>query len=293
MGKALKNYADWRVRENLRDYDFYFRSYRRKIMNMFKWENLPDGISQRFIERELFYSGFCLFFKSKMGFFVASRGSFTGLNQYDEPTGYNAIMTSSDSRINNNEFLTPNECVCIWNNFDIEGNAQDVHHYAKRLSNIDKTIEMNLEQLKNPVMISCPEGQRTTVEEILKRKTDGVPYIVTVDDITNLTKISVLDMHVKDNLESLNNAKTIVNNEGLTNFGINNVNIQKKERLIEAEGDQNDEQINLNKIAMLQTRLKACEEINKMFGLNVSVKFNTLDKEHNYDLDIQSLEGDV
>ena len=46
----------------------------------------------------------------------------------------------------------------------------------------------------------------------------------------------------------------------------------KKERLIVDEVNVNNEQITIQCESMLLTRQKACEEINKMFNLNVSVK---------------------
>ena len=63
-------------------------------------------------------------------------------------------------------------------------------------------------------------------------------------------------------------------NECLTDLGIRNMNIGKKERLVQDEarnslGDTNN--ILQNK---LQERETACKQINEMFGLNVSVKVN-------------------
>lgn len=280
MGRALNNYADWRLRESLRDYDFYFQEFKKMITNMFVWENLPDNISQRFIEEHLFNEGMVLFFKSSdLDVFVVSKALQLGLNDYEEPTLYHALGVN---RIN--EVLSPSECVPIWNNNFREGNVNGVHFFSKRLSGIEKTIDVNLEQLKNPSIIACPEGQRETVKQIIKEKTDGVPYIFTSDDFDGMVKVNVFDMHIQNHTRELEEIRMAKEHQALTYYGINNVNILKKERLISGEAEQNNEQISLNRNAMYQARLNACSQINEMFGLNVRVRFNgDIVEDFNYD----------
>ena len=54
---------------------------------LFKWENLPNGLDEKWIERYLFTEGACLFYKDPTyGFMVAKMGETGALNYYDEPT---------------------------------------------------------------------------------------------------------------------------------------------------------------------------------------------------------------
>jgi len=268
MGNALKNFAQWRLEESMREYTFYFKKYKRLLMSMFTWTNLPDGISSRFIEDKLFYNGIVVFYKSKeMGFFVVSQCSAYGLNDYEEPTGYN---TNGVNKIH--EFVKAKDCVPIWNDLFIEPSVGNVNFYAKRLSNIQKTFDVNLEQLKNPYIISCAEGQRETVKQVMKQKTDGVPYIFTSDDFD--VKVNVFNLEIKNYTKELEDVKANVENEGLTFFGVDNVNIQKKERLTESEGTQNNQQITLNRNSRLKTRENARDQINAKYGLDVGVEFS-------------------
>ena len=269
MGRALKSFAEWRLNENLREYDFYFKKYKRLITSMFKWENLPDGISSRFIEDKLFYNGELIFFKSKYGFYVVSQCTEIGLNDYEEPVGYRAYGVNKI-----NEPVMAKDCVPIWNDLFRQGNAQNVHFFSKRLSNIEKTIDINLEQLKNPYIISCPEGQRETVKQVMKQKTDGVPYIFASDDFNSLVDVRVFDLKIQNHTRELEEVKNSIENEGLTFFGINNVNVLKRERLITGEAEQNDEQITFNKQSMLSARQQAVEQINKKFNQNIKVSIN-------------------
>ena len=56
-------------------------------------------------------------------------------------------------------------------------------------------------------------------------------------------------------------------NEALTYLGINNIMIDKKERLITDEANSNNELINLNLQASLAPRQLACKQFNEKFNL--------------------------
>lgn len=270
MGKAQKSFAEWRLQENLREYNFYFKLYKRLLLSLFEWKNLPDGISSRFIEDKLFTNGLLIFFDSAVGK-VVTQATPIGLNGYEEPAGYRAY--SLDGILN--QYVKTTECVPIWNDMFIEPNVNNVNFFAKRLSNIEKTIDVNLEQLKNPYIVSCPEGQKNTVEQVFKQKTDGVPYIYVSNDYQEMVRVNVFNLDIKNHTKELEEVKRTILNEGLTFFGINNVNVLKRERLVTGEAEENDEQITINKNSMYKARLKAVEEINKMFGLEIEVKISS------------------
>jgi hypothetical protein len=283
MGKALKSFAQWRLEENMREYNFYFKKYQRLLLSMFEWKNLPDDISSRFIENKLFYNGLLIFYKSKqLGFYVVAQATPIGLNDYEEPTGYRAYGVNKI-----NEYVKPSECVPIWNDMFIEGNVNNVNYFAKSLSNIKKTFDINLEQLKNPYIISCPEGQKETVKQIMAQKTDGVPYIFTSDDFSDLVKVNVFNLQIQNHTKELQDVKGAIENEGLTFFGVNNVNVLKRERLTEGETSQNDEQIILNKNSMYKARKKAVDAINEKFDFEIEVCISS-----DFECELQSFGGD-
>ena len=63
-------------------------------------------------------------------------------------------------------------------------------------------------------------------------------------------------------------------NEALSFLGINNLEVNKKERLVTDEASSNNELVNLNLQAMLVPRQKACDEFNKLFGLEGDKKIS-------------------
>ena len=61
--------------------------------------------------------------------------------------------------------------------------------------------------------------------------------------------------------------KQSIFNEALTFLGINNIMIEKKERLVSDEVNSNNELINLNLQSYLAPRQLACEQFNEKFNI--------------------------
>src|SRR5699024_10380240 len=75
-----------------------------------------------------------------------------------------------------------------------------------------------------------------------------------------------LDKIEQDRLDTLN--------EFLTYFGVNNININKKERLITNEANANDELIAHNRNKMLKPRKEAAHIISELWGTDITVDVN-------------------
>lgn len=58
-----------------------------------------------------------------------------------------------------------------------------------------------------------------------------------------------------------------------TDFGINNANVEKKERLLVDEVNSNNEEIRLWSDLALEQLRKGCEEARNLFGINIDVKY--------------------
>ena len=274
MGKSLKSFGQWRLEENLSNYGFYKRQLKRLVISMFKWSNLPDGISERFIEECLYYDGYIIFFKATQGplkgSYVVSKASPYSKNIYNEPTHYKAY--SSNMMIN--EIVEADNCVLIRNDYLLEGSIQKVNHYAKRISELDKTFDINMQHIKHPYIITGNENQISSIKSFYAKFNNGEPYIIVDQKFRDNNDIKVLPTTAENHLQLIQLLRRDIFNEALTSFGINNVNVNKKERLITAEADQNNEEIEMNRNALYLPRLKAVEEINQKFNLDVTIEIN-------------------
>lgn len=89
-------------------------------------------------------------------------------------------------------------------------------------------------------------------------------------DLSGIKTLDTTSPYVADKLYDL---KTQYWNEALTYLGISNVNTVKKERMITDEVQRNLGGTIASRYSRLFMRQQACEQINKMFGLNISVDY--------------------
>ena len=101
------------------------------------------------------------------------------------------------------------------------------------------------------------------------------PLILGDPDIVTNEAFKVIKTDSPYIVDKLQNYKKEIWNEFLTFIGVNNIDVEKHERLISGESEANNEVINLNLQSYLEPRKKACEEFNKLFGTNISVKLRS------------------
>ena len=269
MGKKLKTYADYKLNENMQSFLFHVDYFKQILRSSFVWENLPCEMPQRYIEKMLYYHGCIGFFKSKkLGFLVASKVTAVGKNAYDEPTQFIATLGNGLT-----EVVEPCDIVIVYNNTLRQPSIKFVNYFAKRLETVDNTIEINLENLKIPFCVSCPEGQKETVKEMFRKRERGEPFILLTEDFaTHNQRVDFFKPEIPNLSTQLLDSKDRIRNEALTFFGINNCNVSKRERLVTGEVEQNNEQIEIVKLGMLEERQKAVENINEKFGTNIQVR---------------------
>lgn len=250
-------------------YTDYFYRLMLLARSVFRWEGLPNGIDSKWIEKYLFTEGKCMFFKDKdKGFMIAKMTPAGELNYYDEPTLIRPYGTNYTGALYENNV----DAVVIKNNDEMIPTSPTIQLYALRLADIQRAIDININAQKTPVLIKCSEKQRLTLKNVYKQWNGFEPVIFGDKDL-EVDSMKVLNTDAPVVFEKLQYQKHTLWNECMTFIGINNANIDKRERLVESEVLANNEQIILSAYTMLKTRERACELINKMFPeLNVSVK---------------------
>lgn len=278
--KALKGKMD--TTEFLNAYtqiDYLFR-LKEYAINCFEWINLPDTVDARFIENELFDKGCINFFKDKnLGYLCLPVNESGPINIYNEPTKKYIYASDGFSRKRN-----ISNSVTIYNNFLRTPTFTTVNLYAIRLAEVQRTIDTNMLAQKTPVTIICPENERLAFKNIYNQVKSNRPVIWGTSEL-NLDNYRVLNTQAPYVVDKLTLYKHDLWNECMTFLGVNNANQDKKERLVESEVGANDEQIEQARFNMLDARKQACKKINKMFGLDIDVKFRNDDVEKAYQLD--------
>lgn len=278
--------------------DRVFTDYYTRLMliarALFKWNNLPNGLDEKWIERYLFRDGSCIFYKDTvLGLMVAGTGYAGPLNAYSEPTLLQPI--APNYMYEGPELMNNENAVIIRNNDDMVPTAPTIQLYAMRLTDIDRTITTNVIAQKIPLIIKTSNRQLQTFKNVIRQRNDNEPVIYGDKSLDTTEAIQVLKTDAPIVFDKLEVQKHMVWNECMSFLGVNNANMDKRERVVTGEVEANDEQIRASEDVMLKARQKAAELINGIFGTNISVERRTLDvpipEDINEDVDVKDEKG--
>ena len=253
---------------NNRTYIQYVNRLTELSIAMFEWKNLPDTIDPRFMELTLFEDGHAIFFKDEELGFLCLQVLFNGrLNVYRIPMNRRAFTVNGYQRQ-----LDESNSVIIFNNMLHTNSILDVRMFAERLYNYDRIIDVNANAQKTPVLVQGSEQQRLTLLNLYKEY-DGNSPVIFGDKNLDINALKVLKTDAPYVADKIYELKTKTWNEALTYLGISNLNVQKKERLVSDEVIRSQGGTIASRYSRLESRRNACDEINRMFGLDISVDF--------------------
>ncbi|UWG71063.1 MAG: Connector [Bacteriophage sp.] len=254
--------------QNQRTYLQYVNRLTELSISMFDWKNLPNTIDARFLELALFNDGMAVFFKDEVMGYLGLQVMIGGtLDVYRIPITRTAFAQNGYQMK-----LDQSNSVIIFNNMLHTNSILDVQEMSKRLYEIQRTIDVNVIQQKTPKIITCTENQRLVMKNLYAQYMGNEPFIFGDKnlDLSGIKTFDTTSPYVADKLYDL---KTQYWNEALTYLGISNVNTVKKERMITDEVQRNLGGTIASRYSRLFMRQQACEQINKMFGLNISVDY--------------------
>ena len=254
---------------NLTFTDYYYRLMLLS-RSVFKWENLPPGMDEKWIERYLYLDGQCVFFKDKTKGFMVTRCTPSGvINNYDEPTRVRAYGTNYRGV----SLEVGEECVLIRNNDEMIPTSFTAKLYAYRLADITRTIDVNVNAMKTSGMILCSEKQKNTMKQIFAQWNGNEPLIFG-DKNLDMSGVTALKLDAPIVFPQLQIQKHEIWNEYMTHIGINNANMDKRERLVANEVEANNEQIETSGNVFYKARNLACKQINEKYDLDIKVSIN-------------------
>ena len=268
----------------------YYTHLAELSMVMFEWKNLPDTVDERYLERALFRNGLAAFFVDEDIGPLALRCAVGGpLDVYDIPINRRAYASNGYQKQ-----LDKSNSVIIWNNYLHTNNMLTARDYARRLGDLEQAIEVNCKAQKTPVMILCDENERLTMQNLYSRYEGNYPFIFGAKDLYK-NGIQALTTGAPFVADKMYEIKMRIWNEAMTDLGISNISYQKKERLISDEVVRNMGGTIASRYSRLEMRKIACEQINKMFDLDIDVvyreDFRQTDDENMIKADSEKLEG--
>lgn len=258
----------------------YLDRFKKVALSIFEWVNLPKSMNADWLEKCLYYDGQATLLKDNKFGFINTRCADNGtLNIYGLPTSFNCYSFDyrSDRKLYTGLLpsLTPAqrqqrenwECILVQNNWDRRPTAGSMELFAMRLAEAERSCDTNIKAMKTPVLIAMPENQRLMMENLYSKYDGNQPFIFGDSKQLNPESLRCINTGAPFVADKIIDYKKEIWNEALTLLGINNIMVDKKERLVSDEANSNNELINLNLQASLAPRLEACRQFNEKFGL--------------------------
>ena len=260
----------------------YLERFKKVALSVFEWVNLPSSMNAMWLEKCLYYNGQASLLKDKNYGFINTKCCTNGaLNLYGLPTSLNCYsfdyQSSRKLYTGLIDGLTPAqkeqrefyECILVMNNWDRTPTAGSMELFALRLYEAERTADVNIKAQKTPVLLLVDDKQRMTMEQLYSQYDGNKPFIFGDKNNLNENQLKAIKTDAPYIADKVMNYKKEIWNEALTFLGINNIMVDKKERLITDEANQNNELINLNLQSYLAPRQEACRQFNEKFGLKV------------------------
>ena len=242
-------------------------------LNRFVWEGLPGDLESRHIEKALFEFGECAFYDDDTVGLICLPSVPSNLrNVYGDPTTLvlHGLNYKKDVRVK--------DVVRIMNNDNCYPTMHTVNYYMEKIYKVDKAMDKNLNKIKTPYMVASTKQNELTMKNLLKKIENDEEEIFYDEKLSNggTLGVEILDLKAPYYIDKLQQHKNDLMCEFLTVMGLNNSNANngKKERLLVDEVNVNNGEILMHLDVDYKNRKRACELINKKFGLNVSVKKN-------------------
>ena len=266
--KSLTDFSESLIKNEVTFYE-YRDMLTELAITMFDWKNLPLSIDKRFLELTLFLNGQAIFFKDEeLGFLTLKSINNGNFNVYGIPKRRRAYADNNGYTRD----LSDEDSVLIYNNYLHTNSVRIVEMYAHRLWNLDRIIDVNTNAQKTPILVRCKESQKLTLKNVYKEFDGNAPVIYAYQqfDPNDIQVLTTGAPYIADKIYTL---KTQIVNEFLTRVGISNTNYQKRERLISEEVQRSQGATIASRYSRLDMRRQACEQINEMFNLNISVDY--------------------
>lgn len=287
-----------KIYENNLEFQNIFQNFFLAALNVFKWNGLPDTCDERMIERAFLLSGRCLMAQKDgavlsligapasgwtlYGYPVRAFGwGFNGFNE-EFPVYVSGADDAPDIKRNAGgvQYTEQPRAVMGYDNATAYPYVNYLLTECHRLANLKMAIDVLVENLKQPLIVSCDDNALNTVKEAFKQRGDNLPAIVGTGRLP-VDTFKVWDTHASpETLKAFQDLYEWYENNLRELFGINsNEQNDKKERLLVDEVNANDQMTVDSVEKRLEWRRRFADECNKLFGTSISVELRNPPKQ--------------
>lgn len=299
MGEHIKM-IDWRdkygkggICDFQLNYDFYFKWLLNKVMQIIVIKGLDDTkINGNYLKSQLILDGSICITDFEAGVnneagIYAVRGDLGGEpDEYYIPTVYtcaNPILGSKmvyrkdwNGNKQNGVVIFNTDVDNIWCGSWNNGLYDLISQTATLLA--DNVVSINCQQINSRVQVfftADGEPQAVAGEAVLKKMYAGSPYqILRSDLVDKLTVNPISGTGVANNITQLVELQNFIISNFFQSIGVKSNNVMKRERLITAEIDEQNDYVAISLLEMVASWEKGFREVNDLYGKDIHAELN-------------------
>ena len=259
-------------RWNVWDYfKTHFQVLTQIARNLFYYEGYEDQDFFKEIEKRLFYFGHAGIVKHQ-GKLIAVDANGYEPGIYDRPEKFTFVFRGGvpDTYRTPNERTIGDAGVYAWNTYDGFATAVIVEHYALMLAHTDASITLELVNGRVMDVFNASDNNGAEAAASYTKKIYDGEYSYIRDKSENVI-LDRANANRGNRLRELLDTKERLQKDIYALFGVNRT-AEKRERLVTTEAQGDGAMLLLNIKDMLSMRKKMIDDINNVFGTNMSVK---------------------
>lgn len=268
-----QQFSNFEISKNINQntYNDYLTRMADIYLNLYHYKNMPISIDKRFFVQQMMYRpGIAIFREDEINEIFALPFNVMNIPDiYGNPTQIMVYSANGYTRT-----LNKGQFAIVWSNFMRYTPWVTIELFARRITEIQRTIDVNVHNQKTPKLVKTTQNGQLTTKNILK-DIDGYVPVITVDEGYKTENLESIDINSPYICDKLDVHKNLVWNEFLTWCGIENSNMDKKERLVANEVMGNYGNVEMGRNTGLSAREYGLEIANEMFGTDIQVSFNS------------------
>lgn len=244
---------------------FWERYLLRLIFGAFDFNNIPDEWDKNYMLEHLFIDGMFTITDTSAGVLPLQCGV-SGVNVFNHPTTVNVanVVLGNLSR------TIDVDCALVKLQYSYMGVMDVVSRSAELLASCDKGIAVNLiNSMATMVMFADDKTQASTMQKMYDEMSKGNPAVFVKR--SQVQKSDIYFNNVKNNFvaDDIQIVQRKIIDQFLTSIGINNANTDKRERMIRAEAESNDVEVQASVEHWLECVNHGLDVANRLYGLNL------------------------
>lgn len=270
-------------RKNTRDMVEYMFD---RTQSMFKWSNLPKTIPQRSLELYLQFQGFVLLVKHNDEYCIYYGGLGGQPDYLYRPTiatianpaqRFDAQIPIAWEIDENTSSENDGAAVIGLNDPLLKGMLPIHQKYASQISENELTLWLTDILTRMPWLLSAQDDvTKKSAEEMLKNIFEGKLGVVTDSAFLDGIKEHILNNSSHQSLGALMQLHQYYKASWYNEIGLNAMQNQfKKEAISDSEQNMNEDTLTPFIDIMLRCRQEFCDNVNELFGLDISVELDS------------------